>query len=194
MTNTKTDTTRRAFGLVSHRDMTEKLAREISRAATASSREDLADHLTNGAWTAWHVHEWIWAGIKQEPCTKVALANAANKGDRKFTQDDFLEFVLSEDQCPQLAFCQTVTAVSKHTKADSEADAQHSIQLSRPPVYQPSGPPLDWLPVHSDGSEQVGAYKIVNDCDLDDKERENAVDWLAGILRYWRQLIADYDL
>ncbi len=41
--------------------MLAKLRRELGRVASASSvRQDLVDHATNCALTAWHITDWVW--------------------------------------------------------------------------------------------------------------------------------------
>jgi hypothetical protein len=57
----------RTFGITSCREMLAKLGREISHLETAKTLEDAADHGTNAAVTAWHLGDWIWVTIKQDP-------------------------------------------------------------------------------------------------------------------------------
>ena len=118
------------FDLVSCRDMLGKLNREISRACAAVLREDTADHCTNAAWTAWHLAEWVWADIKYDEVLKAELAREAGVRGRRFKYSDFIDFVQSEGQCPELVHLRIITVTSKHVGAGPYDDLAFVIDAT----------------------------------------------------------------
>ena len=182
------------FDLMSCRNMLSKLGREIGRASAAIHREDLADHCTNAAWTAWHLVERVWADIAGDLKVKAALAEEANSTLRDFDMTAFVKFVRSESQCPELRNCRLIANASKHIRAymltgDPAFVIDASLTGSLTPSSSfPSGE-LDWLPVYDDGRTMRWAFKIVKGEVLDGEDRTNAVHLFEKVRGYWAQFI-----
>ncbi len=182
------------FDLRSCRNMLSKLEREIRRARDARSREDLADHCTNAAWTARHLFERVWADMKGNWTVKAAVAKAAGVALGDFDRDAFEEFVQSGSQCPELAHCRLIADASKHVGADVfPGDPDFEIERSAGPSLSPSSlftsGGLDWLPVYDDGRTMPWAFKIVEGKGLDGEDRTNAVDMFHKVRDYWADFI-----
>ncbi len=182
------------FDLVSCRSMLSKLEREIRRARDEPTREDLADHCTNGAWTARHLFERVWADMKGNWTVKAAVAKEAGVPCGEFDRDAFEDFVQSGSQCPELAYCRLIADASKHVGADVfPGDPDFEIQASAGPSLTPSSSftfgGLDWLPVYDDGRTTRWAFKIVEGKDLDGEDRTNAVDLFHKVRDYWADFI-----
>jgi hypothetical protein len=61
------------FDRTSAKDMLAKLHREIARMESPTKQPLAADHVINAFWTAWHLHAWIYAEIKERPDLKAAV-------------------------------------------------------------------------------------------------------------------------
>ena len=182
------------FDLKSCRRMLGKLENEIRRARDAPTREDLADHCTNAAWTARHLFERVWADMKGNWTVKAAVAKEAGVPCGEFDRDAFEDFVQSGSQCPELAYCRLIADASKHVGADVfPGDPDFEIQASAGPSLTPSSSftfgGLDWLPVYDDGRTTRWAFKIVEGKDLDGEDRTNAVDLFHKVRDYWADFI-----
>ena len=182
-TRSPRDTT---FDLVSCRDVLAKLGREISRASDAVHREQLADHCTNAAWTAWHLAEWVWADIKDNHCLKAALANDAGVKVRNFDRDAFLLYLQSEGQCPELAYLRIITITSKHVGADPDDDQTFVIAAS---AASTAAPTLDWQPIYDDGHRKLWTFKVV-----EDEDRSDVILWFQTVRDYWVRFIDGHDI
>ena len=177
------------FDLVSCRSMLRKLDREISRACAAVLREEIADHCTNAAWTAWHLTEWVWADIKRNYALKVALAKEAGVLPGEFNCDAFKRYVQSEGQCPDLAHLQVIAVSSKHVGAGPHDKLTFSIEASATSENVSSGTGLDWQPIYDTGDRPLYAFKIV-----EGNDRSKAIPWLNRIRDYWTQFINDHEI
>ncbi len=183
------------FDLVSCRSMLSKLEREIRRARDApTQREDLADHCTNAAWTAWHLFERVWADMKGNWNVKAAVAKEAGKLLGDFDRDAFEDFVQSASQCPELAYCRLIAEESKHVGAARRSgdpafviDASLTGSLMTSDLFTPEG--LDWLPVYDEGGNVSWAFKIVEGEVLDGEDRTNAVHLFQKVRDYWADFI-----
>ncbi len=182
------------FDLRSCRNMLSKLEREIRRARDATSREDLADHCTNGAWTAHHLFERVWADMKGNWTVKAAVAKEAGKPPGDFDRDAFEDFVQSASQCPELAYCRLIAEESKHVGAARRSgdpafviDASLTGSLTPSSSFTSGG--LDWLPVYDDGRTMRWAFKIVKGEVLDGEDRTNAADLFHKVRDYWANFI-----
>jgi hypothetical protein len=163
-----------------------KLNREISRACAAVLREDTADHCTNAAWTAWHLAEWVWADIKYDEVLKAELAREAGVRGRRFKYSDFIDFVQSEGQCPELVHLRIITVTSKHVGAGPYDDLAFVIDASA--ASETVGPDtgLDWLPVYDYGDRPLWIFKIV-----EGENRSKVIPWLNKARDYWASFIND---
>lgn len=63
------------FRPTSAEDVIAKLRREIERIEPPVELEFVADHVNDAFRTAWHVHDWIWNAIKDEPALKETVLN-----------------------------------------------------------------------------------------------------------------------
>ena len=61
------------FAPTSAEDVIAKLRREIERIEPPVELELVVDHVNDAFRTAWHVHDWIWNAIKDEPALKEAV-------------------------------------------------------------------------------------------------------------------------
>ncbi len=182
------------FDLGSCRSMLRKLDHEIARAHAAVQREDVADHCTNAAWTAWHLFERVWADMKGNWEVKAAVAKEAGVTVGKLNKKDFEDFVQKESQCPGLAYCKLITNASKHVGADwVTGDPDFVIDASLGASLTPSSSfisgDLDWLPVYDIGGKVPWAFKIVEGEVLDGEDRTNAVHLFEKVRDYWAQFI-----
>lgn len=171
-----------------------KLDREIRRAGGEVSREDIADHCTNAAWTAWHLVDHVWADMKGNWKAKVAVAKAADVPIGELNPKDFKDFVQLESQCPELAYCKLITNASKHVGADRDTgDPEFVIEASAAASFTSSGPStpdgLDWLPIYDIGRPVHWAYKIVEGEDFAGEDRTNAVHMFQKVRGYWANFI-----
>ncbi len=115
----------RTFAIDTPSDMLAKLKRELNRAADSTcQRDDLADHSTNCALTAWSLTDWVWHfRFKDDPAAQDDLVprdsdlRGSEKSDGKGsgTPTWFREYVTRE--CPKLALCQDIANASKHVNA-----------------------------------------------------------------------------
>ena len=182
-TQSPRDTT---FDLVSCRDVLAKLGREISRASAAVHREQLADHCTNAAWTAWHLVEWVWADIKDDHRLKAELANDAGVKARSFDLHAFMRYLQSEGQCPELAYLRKITITSKHVGAGPNDDQTFMVEAS---AASTTAPTLDWQPIYDDGRQPLWTFKVV-----EDEDRSNVIHWLQRVHEYWARFIDGHDI
>ncbi len=169
--------------------MLRKLDREISRACSAVAREEIADHCTNAAWTAWHLTEWVWADIKQDYALKTALANEAGVSPQRFDCDAFRRFVQSEAQCPALAYLEVIAVSSKHVGADPNDGLEFVIEASAPGAAVISGTGLDWQPIYDYDDRPRFVFKIV-----EGEDQSKAIPWLNKARDHWAQFINDHNI
>ncbi len=170
--------------------MIEKLGREILRADKSTQREDIADHCTNSAWTAWHLVDHVWADMKGNWRLWATLAEEAGVPVGSFDLDFFKTFVLSEQQCPDLAYCRIIATQAKHVGADrGPDDPKFVIDVSKAADFSVSSPTLDWLPIQSEGHRPLWAFKIVEGEDLDGTDRTNAVHLFQNVHDYWERFV-----
>ena len=177
------------FDLVSCRDMLSKLDREISRACSAVLREEIADHCTNAAWTAWHLAEWVWADIKDDEALKAELAREAGVRGRRFKYSDFIDFVQSKGQCPELAYMEIIAVSSKHVGAGPHDDRAFVIEASATSEHIGPDAGLDWQPVYDYGNRPLWNFKIVKR-----DNRDKVIPWLDRARGYWARFINDHGI
>ncbi len=151
-----------------------KLDREIARARAPAPRVDAADHCTNAAWTAWPLVARVWADMKGNWKVKVAVTKAAGVPIGKLNRKTFEDFVQSESQCPELAYCKLITNASKHVGASRGIDDPVFMiapSLGASFTHSSLSPgDLDWLPVYDEGDNAPWAFKIVKGEALDGKD------------------------
>jgi hypothetical protein len=101
-----------AFDQTSARDVIEKLRREIDRIESLAERDFAKDHVMNAFSTAWHIHEWLWDTIKDEPELKAAVLKYRGIDE---TIDDHQAFGLAlARRFVPLKICRVIATSSKH--------------------------------------------------------------------------------
>ena len=60
-----TSTRKLSFDIDSAREQLDKMIRESRRLEAADNPTDKSDHAINAAMTGWHLHEWVWAEVKE---------------------------------------------------------------------------------------------------------------------------------
>ena len=112
-------------GLKSPGDMLSKLKRELNRLADASAKHlDVVDHGINGAWTAWHITDWVW---KAKFEWDVAARKSLESGHVDLPSGDRARFnECLARECPELALCRDVANGIKHFLLDPKPKASQS--------------------------------------------------------------------
>ena len=54
-----------SFDIDGCRPRLDKMIRERERLEGTSDRTEKSDHAINAAMDGWHLHEWVWAEVKQ---------------------------------------------------------------------------------------------------------------------------------
>lgn len=196
----KTITATQVFGVSTPGDMLAKLERELGRVANASfQRQELVDHATNCALTAWHIADWAWklrfAGDKKARLTlEASCSNLLNK-DRKAR---FIECVTR--LCPQLVLCQDIANGFKHVVAESKDSLTPGVEdVTASATVAPAGPfalGVDCLggaglggPGYAAGG-QMYRLKIISE----DGIAHDAVDVFNAVVVFWRDLLSRYGI
>ena len=104
------------FDLVSCRDVLEKLRREIKRIKDAKDRQDVCDHGTNAAFTAWHMTDWVWADMKKNRAIRPTIAKQADRDPGNFRLPAFQNYVTKNSKA--LRICRIIATASKHVGWD----------------------------------------------------------------------------
>ena len=106
-------TTRSAtFDLVTCRYLLEQLQREIWRIKETTARQDVCDHGTNAAFTAWHMTDWAWADFQNNWVTRSAIAKQAGHDPPNFNLPKFQDYVAKDSE--DLGICRIIATASKH--------------------------------------------------------------------------------
>ena len=108
------------FDLVSCRDVLEKLRREIKRIEDAKDRQDVCDHGTNAAFTAWHMTDWAWADFQNNWAIRTAIAKQVGNDPPKIKLDEFQDYVAKDSE--DLGICRVIATASKHVGWDPGVD------------------------------------------------------------------------
>ena len=185
------------FGLPSAGDVLAKLKRETSRIRKATGREDVADHCSNAAMTAWHLPEALWADIINDDFhLRAGLAKEAGAPGGKINQGPFIEFVRSDGECPELRYCRIIATETKHFGHETKDDDPSFTIIARrrsgnrygKPISQDTAsrlglPPLDWMPIVEEGTPSW-VYSVVSG-----EDKESAVDLFQRIVDYWERFM-----
>ena len=161
----------------------------------STQREDISDHCTNAAWTAWHLVDHVWADMKGNWKLKATLAEEAGVSSGSFDLDSFKFLLLSKEQCPDLAYCRIIATQAKHVGADRYSDdPKFVIDPSMAADFSVSSPTLDWLPIQSEGHGPLWAFKIVEGENLDGTDRTNAVHLFQNVRDYWERFVDEHEI
>ena len=177
---------RGAFNIGNAMQMLSKLGREISRLHTERrSVEDVTDVAINAAFTAWHIHDWVWVA-KFRDDTEAQIAIGINETDLRDAKREFQKYVTG--QCAGLALCQDVTNGIKHVTAKTPKRRQV-------PAVAESRVSAGAETVAGDGYYTFTVMslcvpKIVDD----DGNTHRAADVLKGCHDYWAEFFRDHDI
>lgn len=152
-----------SFGLHSAYDMVRKAWREHQRCVNATSSDDRRDAAINCAITAWHLTDWIWAGISSTTASRPEVAELLGVRGRRPEKDDFVKWAIRN--CPALEICQSICNGSKHVSCrDLEATRMTA------PGPKERGP----------GRQLVARIEIVDGSDTKD-----AIEVLGRVVEFW---------
>lgn len=102
----------KTFELKTSRDVLEKLRRELSRLSKSADRDDVIDHGTNAAMTAWHLVDWIWREIKASPDLQKKVSQITGIPSKNLSLDALREF--AKKACPAIKYCESIAISTKH--------------------------------------------------------------------------------
>ena len=174
-----------AFNIRSATQMLSKLGREISRLHTERDRFDgVTDAAINGAFTAWHMHDWVWLmRFRDDPEARIGIGI-----DETYLRDakwKFQKYVT--DECSALALCQDVTNGFKHVVA-REPKKRQAPAVSKSRVS--AGPEM----IAGDGFYTFTVTSLFIPEIVDDKENTHrAVDVLRRAHEYWTEFLGAHD-
>lgn len=191
-----------AFGIATPRDMLAKLKRELNRVANASFfRDDLVDHGTNCALTAWQITDWVWrVRFANDRTAQDALAasyvDLQTKKGRLI--DRFKECVTRA--CPELALCQDIANGFKHVVAIPPDDRQASSVMDVT-VSATTAPPGPFKFGDGFGSAGLGGPGYVAGGEMfrlkirtDDGESFDATGIFDAVVAYWTRFMDDHGI
>ncbi len=191
-----------AFGIATPRDMLAKLKRELKRVANASFlRDDLVDHGTNCALTAWQITDWVWRVrfVDDRPGQDALAASYADlRTKRGRPIDRFKECVTRA--CPELALCQDIANGFKHVVAIPPDDRQASgvASVTASATIAPPGPFKFGDGIGSAGlggpgyvaGGEVFRLKIRSD----DGGNLDAIQVFDAVVAYWTRFMDDHGI
>lgn len=152
-----------SFGLQSGYDMVRKAWREHQRCLKAVSSDDRRDAAINCAITAWHLTDWIWAGMASGSALRPEVADLLGVRGRRPTKDDFVKWAIQS--CPELAVCQSICNGSKHV-------AYSNLEETRMAAPDPHE--------RAPGCQLVARIEIVDGAEVTD-----AIEVLAHVVDFW---------
>lgn len=107
-----------SFGLVTASAMASKLHRDLQRYRNAKTTDDRRDAAINGAITAWHMCEWVWAGITSHDRHGAEVSAFLGVAGRSMERADVQNW--AEKECPSLKTCRAICNGSKHVISDRD--------------------------------------------------------------------------
>lgn len=172
------------FGVLSWQDMFRKLAFEMDEfEATRSTDRDMAARsyrALNLAWTAWHLHDWLFeflAGASADVWAKVELAlPTLDFSKAKNDRDRLSAFGRAvAERFNALRICRTLATAGKHAKATN---------LAMPELSAEDVCPIPWMPVGPNGPVLQDVRILVG------KQPWDALDLFRQASADWRELFA----
>lgn len=103
------------FDQTSAKEVLAKLRREIERIENPAEREFAGDHVVNAFWTAWHLHEWLWDAIKEQPELKAAVLKYRGIDEEIIDDQKAFGAALARRFVP-LKICRMIATSSKHAQ------------------------------------------------------------------------------
>lgn len=139
-----------SFGLDTAAGMAHKLYRDYERYRNATSTDDRRDAAINGAVTAWHMCEWVWAGITNYDRHSADIKAFLGIVGRPMERGDIQDW--AERECPSLSICRSICNGSKHVISDK---SMHTEMDAPDPNERGRGKQLVARAIvrHTDGSE-----------------------------------------
>ncbi len=193
---------RSAFDIATPRDMLAKLKRELKRVANASFlRDELVDHGTNCALTAWQITDWVWRVRFVDDRTAqdaLAASYAVLRTKRGRPIDRFKECVTRA--CPELALCQDIANGFKHVVAMPPDDRQAAgvKDVTASASMAASGP---FKFGDGFGSAGLGGPGYVAGGEMfrlkirsDDGENLDAIGVFDAVVAYWTRFMDDHGI
>ena len=189
--------------------MLAKLKRELNRVAEASFlHDDLVDHGTNCAITAWHITDWVWrARFKDDPAAQDDLLAAESElrkskkgeGEGNAPPRWFKEYVTRE--CPALALCQDIANGFKHVivKIPRGRDSPGAVATTASAKTAPAKVfNLDQSTLGSAGLDGPGFTPggQMYELKIQDSrgERQNAIDVFNRAVAFWTGFLHTHHL
>lgn len=173
------------FDIRNSRDMLEKLRWECDQLRrTAADREALVHHALNAAWTAWHIHDWVWAAVSRDPVLRARFAKQAGIAPQKFDQEAFAGWLVKDK--PDLDLCRIIATSAKHVGAEiGPVEIQTTVSVVTNVVGK------------IDDVQDFDALKDLDSLATDEwvpkliigDQRIRAVDVFERVIGYWTQLI-----
>lgn len=196
----KINTTTQVFGVTTPGDMLAKLQRELDRVANASFfRQELVDHATNCALTAWHITDWVWRCRFASDSKARHELEASCTGLRWSKRDDrFRECVTR--MCPQLVLCQDIANGFKHVIAESnDPTTPGVVDVTASATAAPSGPFT--LGVHGLGGAGLGGPGYVAGGQVyrlkitsKDGTTRDAIEVFNAVAAFWTEFFARHGI
>lgn len=176
------------FGVLSWQDMFRKLAFEMDEfEATRSTDRDMAARsyrALNLAWTAWHLHDWLFeflAGASADVWAKVELAlPTLDFSKAKNDRDRLSAFGRAvAERFTALRICRTLATAGKHAQATN---------LAMPELSAEDVCPIPWMPVGPNGPVLQDVRILVG------KQPWDALDLFRQASADWRELLARLEM
>lgn len=112
------------FEETSAKDVLAKLHREIARIDSGVDHDHVSDHVVNAFWTAWHLHEWLWAAIREKPELKEAVLKYRGLDGEDI--DNRLSFGMAlSDRFVPLKICRVIATSPRHVSVGVAGPSIH---------------------------------------------------------------------
>lgn len=114
------------FNQTSAKDLLEKLRREIDRIENPAERQFAVDHVTNGFCTAWHLHEWLWDAIREQPQLKATVLDYRGIDDEGIDDQSAFGSALARRFVP-LKICRIIATSAKHAHVIVQPESPRDV-------------------------------------------------------------------
>jgi hypothetical protein len=128
-TGTDMNEAQHSFGIKNAKDLLKKLHEEV---ADFKKEEHSSRHAINAAFTAWHLHEWVWGMLKSRYADQQLIFGRPFKN-----YGEFLDFLLTS--CDALAVMRDISNGSKHLNVDRDSKAKVTGTTLHPQSEAPYG-------------------------------------------------------
>lgn len=167
------------------RSMLEKLRwehRQLSNGKlTRAGRVNMA---INCAGTAWHLHEWVWKGLKRRPELRLKYATEAGETYQDFTAKKFGAWLATTR--PDLDICRVIATSAKHVGFDGGPQNLSTVVSCAAAI----GPTVDnWPEWDAVRDLDAGIYTEWTPKIVVGDRREPAVDLFVRVISFWTAMI-----